>query len=292
MESGDLKVFQAVAREGSISKAAKSLHYVQTNVTNRIQQLERQLNTQLFYRTNRGIKLTAAGESLLKDADRILQLLHQAQTSAQLTDLPKGPLRVGSLETAAAVHLPKFFAAYYERYPEVNLSLSTGDTHTLVQNVLHYELDGAFVYGPVVHEDLKQIAVFQEELVLVSNERESALQNKLQKPILFLAAGCSHRQKIKSFLEEEGITTDKIIEFGTLEAIIGAVAAGMGVSFLPASACRYFKNRENIYLHELPSGFRNMNISFIYRRDLFLTAAFEKMRVELEGISVFEKMRE
>ena len=83
MESGDLKIFQAVARKGSISKAAESLHYVQSNVTNRIQQLERLLQTQLFYRTNRGMTLTPAGENLLKDADRILQLLHEAQKTAQ-----------------------------------------------------------------------------------------------------------------------------------------------------------------------------------------------------------------
>lgn len=93
--------------------------------------------------------LTPAGENLLKDADRILQLLHEAQKTAQEAGDPNGPLRIGSLETAAAVHLPQFFTEYCSRYPKVQLSLSTGDTHTLVQRVLHYELDGAFVYGPV-----------------------------------------------------------------------------------------------------------------------------------------------
>ncbi len=118
MESGDLKIFQAVARKGSISKAAESLHYVQSNVTNRIQQLERQLQTQLFYRTNRGMTLTPAGENLLKDADRILQLLHEAQKTAQEAGDPNGPLRIGSLETAAAVHLPQFFHRLLQPLPE------------------------------------------------------------------------------------------------------------------------------------------------------------------------------
>ncbi|MBD0406504.1 LysR family transcriptional regulator [Bacillus sp. 1021] len=284
MESGDLKIFQAVARKGSISKAAESLHYVQSNVTNRIQQLERQLQTQLFYRTNRGMTLTPAGESLLKDADRILQLLYEAQKNAQEAGHPNGPLRIGSLETAAAVHLPQFFTEYCRRYPKVQLSLSTGDTHTLVQRVLQYELDGAFVYGPVEHEDLKQSAVFQEELIVVSNVREGSLQNLLREPILFFAAGCSHRRKIKNILKEEAVPEQKIIEFGTLEAIIGAVQAGLGVSFLPASAARYFKNRENLFHHQLPERFRDMNISFIYRRDLFLTSAFEELLNGLKAL--------
>ncbi|MEL4009785.1 LysR family transcriptional regulator [Bacillus velezensis] len=284
MESGDLKIFQAVARKGSISKAAESLHYVQSNVTNRIQQLERQLQTQLFYRTNRGMTLTPAGENLLKDADRILQLLHEAQKTAQEAGDPNGPLRIGSLETAAAVHLPQFFTEYYSRYPKVQLSLSTGDTHTLVQRVLHYELDGAFVYGPVEYEDLEQVAVFQEELVLVSNKREGSLQDLLRDPILYFAAGCSHRRKIKNILKEETVSAHKIIEFGTLEAIIGAVQAGMGGSFLPASAVRYFQNRKNLFLHELPEQFRDMNISFIYRSDLFLTSAFEELLNRLKAL--------
>ncbi|MDU0811941.1 LysR family transcriptional regulator [Bacillus siamensis] len=284
MESGDLKIFQAVARKGSISKAAESLHYVQSNVTNRVQQLERQLQTQLFYRTNRGMTLTPAGESLLKDADRILQLLYEAQKNAQEAGHPNGALRIGSLETAAAVHLPQFFTEYCRRYPKVQLSLSTGDTHTLVQRVLQYELDGAFVYGPVEHEDLKQSAVFQEELIVVSNVREDSLQNLLREPILFFAAGCSHRRKIKNILKEEAAPAHKIIEFGTLEAIIGAVQAGLGVSFLPASAARYFQNRENLFHHQLPERFRDMNISFIYRRDLFLTSAFEELLNGLKAL--------
>ncbi|PIK32625.1 LysR family transcriptional regulator, partial [Bacillus siamensis] len=143
---------------------------------------------------------------------------------------------------------------------------------------------GAFVYGPVEHEDLKQSAVFQEELIVVSNVREGSLQNLLREPILFFAAGCSHRRKIKNILKEEAVPAQKIIEFGTLEAIIGAVQAGLGVSFLPASAARYFKNRENLFHHQLPERFRDMNISFIYRRDLFLTSAFEELLNGLKAL--------
>lgn len=93
MESGDLKIFQAVAREKSITKAADALNYVQSNVTNRIHKLESHLNTKLFYRTNRGMILTASGENVLTYANNILHLLKEAEKSAQLTEYPKGPLR-------------------------------------------------------------------------------------------------------------------------------------------------------------------------------------------------------
>lgn len=90
MESGDLKIFHAVAREGSITKAAQMLNYVQSNVTARVHKLEEDLNIRLFHRTNRGMKLTAAGENLLQYADQVLSLLDQAEKSTRMSRQPKG----------------------------------------------------------------------------------------------------------------------------------------------------------------------------------------------------------
>jgi DNA-binding transcriptional LysR family regulator len=162
MESGDLRIFQAVAREGSITKAAQMLNYVQSNVTNRIQYLEVQLKTPLFRRSNRGMTLTPAGENLLGYADKILTLMDEAVKSTQYSDHPAGPLRIGSIETTAVIHLTPLLAEYQSRYPDVNVSLITGVTHALLQKVLDYELDGAFVYGPIDHPDIEHVAAFEE----------------------------------------------------------------------------------------------------------------------------------
>ncbi len=124
MESGDLKIFQAVAREGSITKAAQMLNYVQSNVTARVHNLEEDLNIRLFHRTNRGMKLTAAGENLLQYADQVLSLLDQAEKSTRMSRQPKGPLRIGSLETTAVTHLPEHAASFLRRFPEVDLSVT------------------------------------------------------------------------------------------------------------------------------------------------------------------------
>jgi DNA-binding transcriptional LysR family regulator len=84
LESGDLRVFQAVANEGSITKAAAKLNYVQSNVTSRIQQLETDLQTVLFHRHNRGMTLTSSGKSLLEYANKILGLLEEASKASLL----------------------------------------------------------------------------------------------------------------------------------------------------------------------------------------------------------------
>lgn len=275
MESGDLKVFQAVAREGSITKAAQALNYVQSNVTNRIQQLESQLATQLFYRTNRGMKLTASGKNLLNYADKILNLLDEAVKSTQFAQQPRGPLRLGSLETTAAIHLPKLLTEYHTRFPEVHLSLVSGGPHDLVQKVLHYELDGAFIHGPLEHPDLEQITCFEEELVLISKPSESNLKELLAKPLLFFGVGCSHKSRIERLLQEEGIPQNNIMEFGTLEAILGGVTAGLGVSLLPKSSIVRTESDGRICTHQLPLPYREINVQFIYRRDIFRSSAFQ-----------------
>ncbi|WP_276735195.1 LysR family transcriptional regulator [Bacillus sp. (in: firmicutes)] len=281
MESGDLKIFQAVAREGSITKAAQMLNYVQSNVTARIHNLEEDLNIRLFHRTNRGMKLTVAGENLLQYADQVLALLDEAEKSAQMSQQPKGPLRIGSLETTAVTHLPEHAASFLRRFPEVDLSVNTADTHNLMQQVLDHKVDGAFVYGPVEHTDIRQIPVSRDELVLISS-REGTAEDMLRQPMLFFGAGCSHRARVKRLLEEAGIQNQKIIEFGTLEAIVRGVSAGLGTALLPKSAVDCYEQRTNVWIHQLPAAYQDLEIVFIYRKDFFITSAFQRFMDEVD----------
>ncbi|AEP86844.1 LysR family transcriptional regulator [Bacillus spizizenii] len=283
MESGDLKIFRAVAREGSITKAAQMLNYVQSNVTARIHNLEENLNIRLFHRTNRGMKLTAAGENLLQYADQVLLLLDEAEKSAQMSQHPKGPLRIGSLETTAVTHLPEHAASFLRRFPEVDLSVNTADTHNLIQQVLDHKVDGAFVYGPVEHPDVRQIHASHDELVLISS-REGTAEDMLRQPMLFFGAGCSHRARVKRLLEEAGIQHQKIIEFGTLEAIIRGVSAGLGTALLPKSAVDCSERPTNVWIHQLPAAYQDLEIVFIYRKDFFITSAFQRFIDEISVI--------
>lgn len=276
MESGDLKIFQAVAREGSITRAAQKLNYVQSNVTNRIQQLEMQLKTRLFNRTNRGMKLTPAGQNLLHYADQITNLLDEAIRSTEYTEQPKGPLRIGSLETAAAIHLPRLMRKYHRCFPEVDLSLITGASHDLLAQVVRSELDGAFIYGPVEHSELEQLPAFSEELVLISEPGETHLNELLKKPLLFFGTGCSHLSRVERLLGNHEMTDYRIMEFGTLEAILGGVSAGLGVSLLPRSSVARMERYGDIHVHSLPEELQQLDVVFVYRRDILPTSAFEQ----------------
>ncbi|MFM9281840.1 LysR family transcriptional regulator [Paenibacillus jiagnxiensis] len=282
MESGDLKIFQAVAREGNITRAAASLGYVQSNVTARIRQLESELNTPLFYRQSRGVALTSAGSNLLKYADQITHLLEEAVKSTQYSEEPSGPLRIGSLETTAAVHLPGIMLDYHKQYPEVKLSLVTGHSSKMVESLLNYELDASFISGPFEHPELEAICAFREELVLVSEPTDEDLEEVLERPFLFFGVGCAHRERLEQWLREEKVTPLNIMEFGTLEAIIGGVAAGLGVSLLTRSSVREWEKAGKVQCFPIPERYRRSSIYFAYRKNAFRTSAFNRFMELIE----------
>lgn len=273
MESGDLRIFCAVAEEGSITRAAQRLQYVPSNVTGRIRQLEEGLRTSLFVRSNRGMELTPAGKILLGYAREILNLLGEAEKSVQAEDKPRGQLRIGAIESTAAAYLPERLADYYARYPEVNLSLNTGNSSVLMQQVVNREIDGAFVYGPVTHPHLKQIPYYQEELVLLTEVGAESLQEQLHKPMLILSTGCTHRSRVERLLAEAGVQHPRIIEFGSLEAVIGGVASGLGVALLPRSNAAMLSKESNMKAMTLPKSYRELVVHFIYHRDVPVSSA-------------------
>lgn len=284
LESRDLRIFYIVAQEKNITKASIRLGYVQSNVSARIQHLESEVNTPLFYRSKKGMVLTHAGETLFKYAQQILHLIDEAAKSVQYTETPSGPLALGSPETTASVHLPKLLQKYHKKYPEVRLSLITGHPYELLQKVLDYQLDGAFVNGPVDHPDIEHILTFEEELVLVSNKKEKDIHDLIKEPVLFLGSGCSMRARLEKWFEEEGMGTENIMEFGTLEAILGGVSAGLGVSLLPKSSIARIEEQGIIRSFPIPEHYRQFNVCFIYRKDLFKTRALEKFLESLKAI--------
>jgi len=270
MESQDMRIFRAVAREGTITKAAERLGYVQSNVTARIRQLEADLGTALFYRHNRGMTLTSSGKMLLGYADKIIGLLEEATTALSSATEPSGPLAIGSTQTAAAVRLPKLLAAYHGQYPNVRLSLTTGHTQSMIEKVLRHELDGAFIGCANTFPDLRSEPAFEEELTIVAPPSVADLSEALTKPILVFAKGCSYRDILEEWLAAAGKTDALTMEFGTLEAIVGGVAAGLGITLMPVSVVSKQLTDGSLKTFSLPEPYRKMRTEFVMRKDSFI----------------------
>lgn len=288
MDINDLKIFQTVAHYGSITKAAHELNFVQSNVTARIKQLEAALNTTLFYRHSRGVTLTSSGKTLLSYAEKMIHLFNESIKAVNDSHIPQGPLSIGSMETTAAVRLPAILALYHKNFPEVDLLLRTGSTEQLIQAVLDYEIDGAFVAGPVHHPDITQEVIFNEKLYLVTAPSSVPLKtiNEIKnRTILVFRQGCSYRARLQQWLYSEGILPIKIIEFGSLEAIIGGVMAGMGVSLLPLSIVSKYNESGQLTILQIPEDYSIVDTVFIRRRDVFMSRALQSFLKSILSLS-------
>lgn len=249
-----LKTFAAVARYKGITGAAQELHTVQSNVTQRVRALEAELGVTLFSRHSRGMELTRAGQRLLPYADRVAALIEEAQTATRGEEDAAAALTIGSMETTAALRLPRLLARYRQRHARVAISLQTGPTADLVEAVLDRRLDGAFVAGPVDSADLVGKLAFKEELVLVTAAgwtRTSDLGRRLEAgaAAIMFRTGCSYRQRFEQLLSERGWPHFTRLEMGTLEGILGCVAAEVGVALLPRGVVEGSSNAAALRCH-------------------------------------------
>lgn len=276
MDAADLRIFEAVARLGGMNRAAGELRTVQSNVTQRIRQLEEELEAPLFQRHARGVALTPAGRRLLPYAARVAQLIAEARRAVADDGAPKGPLAIGSLETTAALRLAPVLASFAAAYPEVDLALATGTSAELVDLVLGHHLEGAFVCGPVRHPELEEETVFREELVLVTQRSPlgvDALLAARDLKIVVLRAGCFYRQRLEEILARRGIVGLRRLEFGTIDGLIGCAAAGIGVTLLPRGVVAGAWREGRVNVHALPAEEALVDTLFIRRRDGFVSSA-------------------
>ncbi len=288
MDTGDLKVFESVARNGGMNRAAAELHTVQSNITARVRALETSLGCPLFERHSRGVVLTAAGERLLPYARRLAWLLADAARAVRDDGTPRGPLTIGSLETTAALRLSPLFARYATAWPEVDLAIRPGTTAELIEAVLDRRLEGAFVCGPVAHPSLTELAMFEEELAVLTApgipSLEAAIQGGIAR-IIVLRAGCSYRQRLEMLLARRGIAVPRVMEFGTLEAIFGCVSAGLGLTLLPRALIGPVWQSGRVALHDLSPDEAMVTTVFIHRRETHLSSALRAFLAEAHGRS-------
>jgi DNA-binding transcriptional LysR family regulator len=276
MDASDLRIFEAVARLGGINRAAADLNTVQSNVTTRLRLLEEELGARLFDRGSRGVALTAAGQRLLPYAYRVRDEIDNARRAVADDGVPRGPMTIGSLETTTAIRLSPILAAYVASNPDVDVTLRADTTTELIQSVLQRGLEGAFVCGPVHHPELIEETIFREELVVMAPPSSRSLEFLLSQSnlrIVVLRAGCSYRQRLEDILARRGVVGLRLLEFGTLEAIFGCVAAGLGVSLLPRALVGPVLRHGRVSIHALSASEAMVETVFIRRRDGYLSSA-------------------
>ncbi len=242
-----LAVFQAIARHGSITSAARALGYTQSAVSRQLAVLEAEIGAQLFDRLPRGVGLTEAGESLLPHAEAILDRFDTARHDLEaLRGLSAGQLRVGAFATAVAALVPRALASFRREHPALQLSLIEGRTPALLERLLAGDADVAVVSAaPDQPKDPRfhLHRVLDEQLLVavpvdhpLARRRIVRLTDLSEDP--FIVGSTTAEEELMRARLPEGFQPRVDIVAADWTGKLGCVAAGLGVALVPALAVR------------------------------------------------------
>lgn len=275
MEFLGLVTFHAVVDEGGVLAASKILHTVQSNVTTRIKRLEEEVGADLFFRKGRSLSLTPAGNVLLEYSRQILHLERQAKFAVQqITDQVR-EIKIGTMESFAAIRLPQVLLRLHQDCPNVDVTINADTTHALIQRVIKHELDCAFIAGPFDHPDLISQRVAIEELVVVKSSTV-----KRADTLIVFREGCVYRERALRW-QKQHASVFEVMEMGTLEGILGCVAFGLGVTLMPRSVVEQSQHKTQLICVELESDLATVPILLIYHKELPMLPGMEILREAL-----------
>ncbi|MCD4865743.1 MULTISPECIES: putrescine utilization regulator PtrR [Pseudomonas] len=267
MEFAELRIFQAVAEEGSLVRAAERLNRVPSNLSTRLRQLEDKLGVELFLRERQRLHLTAAGHRLLDYAHRLFALADEARSAVQGGE-PAGTFVLGSMFSTAAIHLPGLLARYHQRYPKVNLQVHSGPSGELVEGLLAGRLDAALVDGPAPDAALEGQPWFEERLVLITGLELGPVRSPADvagRPVFGFRAGCSYRRYLDTWYAAAGVPSGPVMEIESYHSMLACVITG-GVALMPESMLDSLPGRERVQRHPIQARFAQATTWLMWRK--------------------------
>ena len=245
MELRQLQYFVTVAETKSFTRAAERCFVVQSALSHQIARLERELGARLFDRTSRRVRLTAAGEAFLPDAQQCLDAAERgaAEVAAAVGEV-RGKLTVGAIATVAAVDVPAVLSAFHQRYPQVRVGLRVGTSESLVGRVKEGSIDVAFLGLPVtarpdgVHSREfapdRHVAIVAPDHPL-AGEGEVDLLRLSTEVFVDFPAGSAGRDQSDQAFAAAGLHREVPFEVTSPEFLARLVHQGLGIAMLPSN---------------------------------------------------------
>ena len=236
MAIAEMKTFTAGAGQVNITQAAISMQ---------IRQLEDEVGLQIFTRTPRRVILTEAGEHLLRRARRILREHDDALAEiAEIAGAEHGRLRIGSASAMfATAQLPDILEKLKTTFPNAEIKVSSGTSQTLVEKIMHGEVDIAFVSLPVENANIQTDLLFRDEIVAIASPSHPLAKEKYisaaalaGEQLILGEKGGNTRRMIDDFFAAANVKPNVVMELSRQEAINKMVESKMGVGIAGAKA--------------------------------------------------------
>jgi len=244
MEIHQLRYFLAVARTRNFSRAAERCHVAQPSLSQQIKKLEEELDERLFERTKREVTLTSAGELFRGHVERVLEELELARDKVrEVRGLVRGRVLLGALPTVAPYYLPARLRRFAEAFPGIEVVVHEDTTGQLAAAVLAKELDLALVSLPVERAGLAAVEFFDEPLLValpaghrLAARRRLRLDDLENEAFILMKEGHCLAGQALQFCRLNGFSPRVSFRSAQIETVLAFVAAGWGVSIVPAMA--------------------------------------------------------
>lgn len=278
-----LRSFVEVIEQGSFSAAARRQKLTQPAVSQHVRELERRLGVRLIERVGKRAHPTAAGTELLIHAREIASVVGRAiDAMASHQRELRGRVRLGTGATACIYLLPRVLRGLRQRFPSLEIVISTGNTSDLLAQIASNTLDVALVTLPATGRNFSVTPVMDDELVAIFPAGEPCPPTAVKagdfrdRSIVLYEPGGNTRRVIDEWFMRSGISLRPVMELGSVEAIKRLIAAGLGCAILPLIAVRDERRTREVVVRPLSPRLRRQ-LGIVLRQDKPLDRGLQKV---------------
>lgn len=282
IELRQLRYFLAVAEHLNFTRAAERMGIAQPPLSQHILALERQLSVKLFVRSRRNVALTPEGEALVSFARRLNNTTQMAAEVVQAISRGEdGPLALGAIFSSIYTVIPHILPPFMQKYPKVKLHLQEMVIAQQISALKEQRIDAGILRGPISERELEAVTLFQEPFVAVvpsghelCKEPALTLAQIASQPLIqiYPTANRDFSRRMFGALLDKGLKLNIVQEVADTHTLIGLVAAGVGISLVPASLqnlqirqVRYIPLREKTPMTTLQLVYNKENTSAVLR---------------------------
>lgn len=236
------KIFYEVALSESISDASKKLFITQSAVSKAIKKLEEDLNTNLFYRNNKGVKLTDKGKELLFYVEEAFNNLVTAErTMIESQTLNKGKIAIGVPSQIGSFYIFEDITNFHKKYPNIEITIISKTTTQLLKLLEQHEIDFIIDTSPI-NAKIDNIVI--QPLIEVNNcfvikadssifiDKIKSISDLANYPLVLPIKGTDNRKQLDKIFEKNNIELNNVINIHTSEMIVGAVKKDLGIGYI------------------------------------------------------------
>ena len=288
MELRTVNTFLHVAELHSFSQAARELGYSQSAISSQIAQLEAELETPLFDRVGKTVRLTDAGQTFQAYARTLLTTAQQAKAALQPEQQIRGTLRIALADSVSSAFLPDLLRQYHARCPQVELVLRTATSDEMLRMLSTNQTDLAYTFDqPILLHSITLAVDTPEPVCFVAPAGHPlagleivTLEELTRQEFLLTERGMSYRDALDQCLAAQGLEVHPYLELGSAAQLCQLVERGMGLSFLPEYIVRPALAAGSLARLNVPECQLQMHRQLFYHRDKWLTPQM-KLFIEL-----------